>query len=65
MNPILIMIIIIIIIIIIIMLNAGVRFKKVPPKLNQINIKDLKHVVGWRSDARIHFTLNQNISCEK
>ena len=46
------------------MLNAGVRFKKVPPKLNQINIKDLKHV-GWRSDARIHFTLNQNISCEK
>ena len=27
------------------------------PQLNQINIKDLKHVVGWRRDVRIHFTL--------
>ena len=26
-----------------IFLNAGARYKKVPPQLNQINIKDLKH----------------------
>ena len=45
------------------MLNTGVRFKKVPPA------QDLKHVVGWRRDVRIHFTLilakNQNTSCKK